>query len=158
MLRTGLHLSVWFVYSFFSILLSSPSIISICVRILAGAVSLERAWSLERSWSLERAWSLGRARLGPSKGLGPSEGLVCSLKGIGPSKGLGPLKLLGPSKGPGPSKWYGPLKGFGLPKTYLLLQFLSYHPETFRICSRDHLVDICRTELLFRSLKSCMGF
>ena len=28
-------------------------------------------------------------------------------------------------------------------KIYLLLQFLSNHPETFRKCSRDHLETIC---------------
>ena len=31
-------------------------------------------------------------------------------------------------------------------KIYLLLHFLSNHPETFRICPRDHLEDICRAE------------
>ena len=36
-------------------------------------------------------------------------------------------------------------------KIYLLLQFLSNYPETFRICSRDHLETIC-FEFSFRPL------
>ena len=28
----------------------------------------------------------------------------------------------------------------------LFLHFLSNHPETFRICSRDHLEEICRAD------------
>ena len=37
-------------------------------------------------------------------------------------------------------------------KIYLLLHFLSNHPKTFRICSRDHLEEMSQTEFWVRPL------
>ena len=38
-------------------------------------------------------------------------------------------------------------------KIYLLLHFLSNHPETFRICSKDHLETFYRVVFLIKASK-----